>query len=496
MTELFNRSLLENTTGSLIAHAGWDARLALSDNETLLMRESVAVLNKVVADGRRVYGVTQGFGPLVRFTASESLQDQGLGLISHLANGQGEPLSPEVTRYMLWLRLSGMRQGHSAVCPEFWQKMAHLWNLGFTPVVPSDGSLSASGDLIPLAHAAQAFAGRGEAWAKSGTEWVRLPAKQVFDALGEEPCVWNAREALAFVNGTSASLAVACFNHKAISLIARSLAAMSGRMAFLLGSNPEAYSVGISAVRGQNGQIKVARWIRMELDPNATQNPNRILQEAYSLRCAPQVIGAVVDQLEAQEAILVREAQGITDNPVIYEDDVLHGGNFHAAPVVLCSDQQALCLHQLAFLAERQLALWLDPVYNGAKPPMLTPNPGPNSGLAGVQLAASSFVSKIRQLSYPASLTALPTNLGNQDHVPMALNGANTVAKLIEYGWWVIGSLALAINQWTYLEKIEVEQGTLWSALQNAIASLDRDRPLSEDVRIAASLVKEFGERM
>lgn len=478
----------------LIGAADWNKRLELSSKERQTMEQGVLTLAKAIEAGRNIYGVTQGYGPLVTFSANPSSVDQGLGLISHLATGQGEPLSREITRYMLWLRLTGMKQGHSGVSPDFWLKLANLWNSGFTPVVPGEGSLSASGDLIPLAHAAQAFAGVGEAWFRTpGTDnWSQIPAKQALEALGVAECSWNAREALAFVNGTSASLAVICFNHRSITLMAHCLATLSGRMAYLLGSNPEAYSPGLSQVRGQHGQIKAAKWIRKELGPQPRINSARILQEPYSLRCSPQVIGAVIDQLEAQALILAREVRGCTDNPVIYDGEVLHGGNFHAAPVALCSDQQALCLHQLAFLAERQLALWLDPKYNGNKYPMLTPNPGPSSGLAGVQLAATSFVAKIRQLAYPASLTPLPTNLGNQDHVPMALNGANTVNYLVEFGWLVIGSLTLAVNQWTHLEKLETKSNTIWETLQKTIPPLDKDRSLAGEVRLASRLLKDY----
>ncbi len=482
----------QSLLNQIISRTGWNAVLELSPLERQLMENSVEILNRKVASGARVYGVTQGFGPLVRYGANDSSQAQGLGLISHLATGQGEPIPPDVTRYMLWLRLSGMKQGHSAIAPDFWLKLAHLWNIGYTPVVPRDGSISASGDLVPLAHAAQGLAGNGEAW--SPTEdggWKRVPAMERLHELGVEPIVWSAREALGFVNGTSASLAVTSFNHYSLVVMARSLAALSGRMAYLLGANPEAYSPGISAVRNQQGQIQAAAWIMSELAPDRPQDLQRPLQEPYSLRCAPQVIGAVVEQLKLQETVLTQEALGCTDNPVVYDGDVLHGGNFHAIPVGLCSDLHALLAHQLAFLGERQLALILDPLYNSNQPPMLTPNPGPQSGFAGVQISATSFVAKIRQLSYPSSLTALPTNLNNQDHVPMALNGANTVAEIIRFGWLVIGSLALAINQWSHLNQIVPAEDSVWAELQARFAPLNVDRPLHGEVREAAEVMQK-----
>ncbi len=478
---------------ALITAASWEARLALSDQERRQMEESVHTLWHVLSEGRKVYGVTQGFGPLVVYNADDSSTAQGLGLISHLAVGQGAPLSPEVTRLMLWLRLSGMKQGYSAVPVQFWLRLAALWNQGFTPVVPCEGSVSASGDLVPLAHAAFAFAGIGEAWDGSAAAgWTRISAQQALCAIGTQGCTWSAREALAFVNGTSASLALVCHHHQAITRLARALAALTGRIACLLGVDPAPYASGIAEVRGHEGHRQAAEWIRAELMPGALATSGRPVQEPYSLRCAPQVIGAVLDHLSMQEGLLMREALGCTDNPITWQGNVLHGGNFHALPVALCSDQQALCAHQLAFLAERQLALLLDPHHNGGKPPLLTPHPGPASGLAGVQIAATSFLAKIRQLAYPATLTALPTNLGNQDHVPMALNGANTVADIVQLAWLILGSLALAVNQWTYLDHQTIEAGTLWADLSESFQPLYHDRALAAEVRQAA----QFLERM
>jgi len=476
---------------ALLRAASWEATLALSDNERTKMNESVRTLSQALSQGREVYGVTQGFGPLVGYNADYSPTAQGLGLISHLAVGQGAPLSPGVTRLMLWLRLSGMKHGYSAVPVEFWLKLATLWNRGFTPVVPCEGSVSASGDLVPLAHAALAFAGVGEAWDGSPPAgWTRVSAQRALAAMGVDGCSWSAREALAFVNGTSASLALVCHNHWAIMHLARALGALTGRIACLLGVDPMPYSPGVAEVRGHGGHIDAAKWIRSELMSGSPGKSGRPLQEPYSLRCAPQVIGAVLDQLRVQEGILMREALGCTDNPITWQGNVLHGGNFHALPVALCSDQQALGVHQLAFLAERQLALVLDPHYNGGKPPMLTPDPGPASGLAGVQIAATSFVAKIRQLAYPATLTALPTNLGNQDHVPMALNGANTVAEIIQLAWLVIGSLALAVTQWTYLDQRSIEGGTIWADLSTNFHPLHHDRALAAEVRQAAQTLE------
>ncbi|MBR8640373.1 aromatic amino acid lyase [Streptomyces tuirus] len=450
---------------------------------------------------RRVYGVTHGFGPLVDHPADPDPARQGLGLISHLATGQGEPLPPDVTRTMVRLRLRGMALGHSGVAPETWRRLADLLNAGFVPVVPSEGSLSASGDLVPLAHAALAFAGEdaggGQAWCRDAEGgWRREDASAVLAALGLPPAVWEARSALAFVNGSSACLARALHTHRELGALTRAAAAVTGRTAALLGASGEPYEDALQRVRNQPGQRTAAAWIRAEraasgAGADTAPGPGRPLQERYSLRCAPQVLGAVLDQLDLQGSVLVDEAEGCSDNPVLVDGTLLHGGNFHAAPVVFASETHASCAHQVAYLLERQLALVLDPAANGGLPPLLTPRPGAGSGFAGVQIAASSHLGRLRQLGHPASFTAVPTNLHNQDQVPLALNSANAVAEMTERAWWILGSLLLAVNQLAHLTAHRARQERpLWRELRAGFPPVDQDRPLAEEIVRAAELAR------
>ncbi len=476
--------------GVLLA-AGWDARLELGPQDEERMHASARTLASKLDRDEEVYGVTRGFGPLVEYGATGTSREQGAGLIAHLGSGQGRPVPPEVSRLVVWLRLSSMRRGHSAVSPDFWREIAEFWNRGFTPVIPREGSVSASGDLQPLAHAALAFAGQGEAWVREDGEWRMRPAEKVLADLGLRPVIWSAREALAFVNGTSVGLAQSIHNQTEVMRMARATAMLTGRNAFLLGASPEAFHDGVGLARGQAGQRTAARWVREMIPDGFERDTSRPLQEPYSLRCVPQVVGAVIDQLGASGEFLAREAGGCTDNPVCVDGEVLHGGNFHAMPVALASDQTGLCLQQIAYLADRQLALLCAPATNGRANPMLTPTPGNNSGLAGVQISATSFVSRIRQLVYPASLTALPTNNGNQDHVPMALNGANAVAEAVELGWLVIGSLAVGTAQYSALLKRPVPAEGVWQRLARACPPLAQDRPLAGEVRSALAVIAE-----
>jgi histidine ammonia-lyase len=470
----------------LLRTTAWDRTLHLDPMARDRMTASRRALTEI-ATRRPVYGLTQGFGPLVTHAAGPDSPTQAQGLLDHLTTGQGPALPPDVVRTMVGLRLRGMALGHSAVATGVWETLAEQWNRGFTPVVPQDGSLSASGDLVPLAHAAQAAAGHGRAWRQDRTgAWHQEPAHQALERLGLAPVHWDARSALAFVNGTSAALARALHNHAQLAALAAAVAVGTGRLAGLLGCSPEPYDDRLSAVRRQPGQRSAAALIReARRSCIPTEPAARRLQEPYSLRCAPQVVGAVLDQLTLQGTVLVAEGEGCTDNPVFVDDTVLHGGNFHAVPVSLASEQQMLCVHQLAFLVERQLALVLDPAHNGGLPPMLTPHPGPQSGFAGVQIAATSHLGAIRQRGYPASLTPVPTNLGNQDHVPLALNSANAVSEALERAWWITASLFLALTQLARLTG-RLDGHGLWGQLSEAWTPLDRDRPLADEVASTA----------
>ncbi|WP_436501665.1 aromatic amino acid lyase [Actinokineospora sp. HUAS TT18] len=475
---------------ALLAQSAWTSRIDATPAEYARMHASRAVLAAHEGD---VYGLTRGFGPLVGYAADPDRRRQGLGLVRHLAVGQGDALPPRITRTMVWLRLRGMAAGHSGVDPAAWRQLADQWNAGFTPVVPRDGSLSASGDLVPLAHAALAAGGDDSQLAWRGS--AKVPAAEALSLLGVPAVAWEARLALAFVNGSSACLAVAMHNHHELEAITRLAARTTGRLAALLGADPAPYSDALNQVRNQRGQLQAAAWIRSEIPPGHHRAPGRPLQERYSLRCAPQVLGAVLDQLRVQGEFLAREAEGCTDNPVIAGGQILHGGNFHAAPVGLVSDVHAVCAHQVALLMERQLALLVDPASNGGLPPLLTPNPGGDSGLAGVQIAASSHLSRIRQLGYPASMTPIPTNLENQDHTPMALNGATTVSEILTRLRWIAGSLLLATAQLTHLLGVTPPRNSLWAELGAAIPPLDRDRPLATAVVAAAELALPAEDR-
>jgi len=481
----------------IVRKAEWDGRLEpCTEEEITRMATATKTIDDTLESGKPIYGLTQGFGPLVLYGAESELE-QGSSLISHLGTGQGQLLSPDTSRLVMWLRLQNMRKGFSSVSPEFWQKLADLHNKGFTPAIPRDGTVSASGDLQPMAHAALTFTGHGEAWERDEQgRWGTRPATESLASLGSGTFDWPVREALAFVNGTGVSLAVSIENHQSAVRLVRAGALLAGRLATLLGANPEHYAVGHAVARNQNGQHIVAGWIRDELPEGHTWNDKRALQEPYSLRCVPQVLGAVLDQLTSAGDVLAREVDGCQDNPIAFDGDVLHGGNFHAMPVGLASDQMGLAVHMAAYLAERQIGLLLSPATNGDLPMMLTPRAGRGCGVAGVHISATSFVSRIRQLVYPASLTTLPTNGWNQDHVPMALNGANGVSDALEFGWLVMGSLALGVAQLAVMTGHEPETSGVWAELAELSPPLEADRPMAAEVRAARDLLSRHAAEL
>ncbi|MEU3722485.1 aromatic amino acid ammonia-lyase [Streptomyces sp. NPDC031705] len=480
---------------AIVEAASWTAKLGpLTDADVARMRESGAVVDRYLAEGKPVYGLTQGFGPLVTHSAKSEME-QGNSLISHLGTAQGRPVDPDASRLVFWLRLNSMRKGFSAVSPDFWERLADLWNAGFTPVIPRDGTVSASGDLQPLAHVALACSGHGEAWVRDARgAWSVRPAAEALAELGAQPLEWPVREALAFVNGTGVGLAVSILNQRSALRLVRAVASLTARLTVLLGGNAEHYDEGVGLARGQVGQLRAARWIRADLPGDHLRDERRPLQEPYSLRCAPQVLGAALDQLEAAGTFLLREANGVTDNPITFEGRVLHAGNFHAMPVGFASEQTGLAMHMAAYLAERQLALLVSPTTNGDLPIMLTPRAGRGAGLAGVQISATSFISRIRQLVTPASLTTLPTNGWNQDHVPMALNSANGVGEALELGWLAVGSLALGAAQLAVMTEREAQTAGVWAELAGISPALEADRPMAGEVRAAAVLLRDHAE--
>jgi tyrosine ammonia-lyase len=442
--------------------------------------------------GNPIYGLSTGFGPLVSFHSSPDADLQGSGLLNHLRTGQGEMLAPPVARAMLLARAWSMGQGHSGVSLEVLDALSGALAIAWAPAVPEWGSVGASGDLAPLAHAAAALCGEGEAFL--GEE--RLPAAVALERAGLRPLVLQGRDALALVNGTSltaaaASLAVASAR-RAISVTLE----LSALVVETIGAGGSFTTPALLALSGHPAGHRVAQRLEALLR-GSTGKKDRPLQEAYSLRCVPQLVGAVEETVDHAQQVITNDLNGVSDNPVFFPDEgrVIHGGNFFGQQVAFVSDALNLALTQLANLAERQLDLLLDPVRNGGLPLLLSAKPGAQSGLAGVNLTATAIVGSMRRYATPASIQSLPTNSHNQDVVPFGTQAALEALRQAERLSLVQASLALGLRQATYLgapRPTSLAGSQLLEQLSAWVLPVDPDRPLGADVR---RLVRELHAR-
>ncbi len=448
----------------------------------------------ILARGEPVYGINTGFGRLahVRIPAADIAALQRNIVLSHAA-GVGEPMQPATVRLMMALKLACLGRGASGVRPETLHMLEAMLAREVIPVVPCQGSVGASGDLAPLAHMTAAMLGVGEV----DLAGERMPADVALARAALSPMVFGAKEGLAMLNGTQFSTAQALSGVFAIervfhaALITGALATDAAR-----GSDTP-FDARIHALRGHRGQIEVAAALRTLMAGSAIRashlTGDERVQDPYCLRCQPQVMGAVLDLLRQAAATLVTEANGVSDNPVITADgEALSGGNFHAAPVGLAADILALAVCEIGSLAERRVAMLIDPAFSGL-PAFLTPRPGLNSGFMMAQVTAAALVSENKQRAHPASIDSIPTSANQEDHVSMAAHGARRLAAMAENAVNIAAiELIVAAQACDFhapltssaaLERVRV-------CLRERVAHLDDDRFLAPDIAAAADLVR------
>ena len=390
-----------------------------------------ASVDRIVAGGETVYGINTGFGLL----ASTRIPDDRLAelqtnlILSHSA-GLGDPLPRQVTRLMIILKLLGLGRGRSGVRREIIETLQSLLDQDAMPLIPSQGSVGASGDLAPLAHLIAALMGHGNIDVAGRV----MPAAAALEKLAMEPLQLGPKEGLALINGTQASTAIALdalFAGERV--FAAAIAAGALSVDGLKGS-VKPFDLRVSALRGQPGQIEVAialRGLLAESEIAASHADCGRVQDPYSFRCQPQVMGAALDLLVNAARTLTIEAGAVTDNPIVFpdEDSAISGGNFHAQPVAFAADMIALALCEVGSLAERRTAVLTDPKMSGL-PPFLTEDSGVNSGLMIPQVTAAALVSENKSLAYPASVDSIPTSAGQEDHVSMAPIAGRKAAQI------------------------------------------------------------------
>ena len=469
--------------------------VTLSDGTRAAVARCAEFVRTHGASGKAIYGLSTGFGPLVTHAASPDAETHGIGLLNHLRAGQGDVLAPHVARAMLLARAWTLGKGHSGVSAEVLDVLAAALGTRFAPAVPEWGSVGASGDLAPLAHAAGTLCGEGDAFL--GEE--RLPARVALERAGLRPLRLRGRDALALVNGTSLTTAAAALAVGAARASLGIALELTGLLVESLGASSEFTSPELLSLSGHASAHATARRLAALLD-GSTPRSGRPLQEVYTLRCVPQLVGAVEETLQHVERVVTSELNGVSDNPVFFPDtgQVIHGGNFFGQQVAFAADSLNLAVTQLGNLAERQLDLLMDSGRNGGLSLMLSARPGAQSGLAGVNLAATSIVASMRRFATPASIQSLPTNGHNQDIVPFGTQAALEALRQTERLQLVQASLALGLRQAAYLgapAPTSSAGAALLAFLCECSPPVDPDRPLDDDVRRLATQLPRWRTR-
>jgi histidine ammonia-lyase len=456
---------------------------------------AAALVARAAAGTDAVYGVNTGFGKLasVKIASRDTATLQRNLILSHCC-GVGEPLDTATTRLMMVLKLLSLGRGASGVRWEIIACIEDMLAHGVTPVIPGQGSVGASGDLAPLAHMAAVMIGEGEARLGSDT----LPGGEAMRRAGLTPVTLGPKEGLALINGTQFSTACALTGlfdarraaHGAIVTSALSTDAIMGSTAPLVAA--------IHSLRGHPGQIRVAALMRELMEGSVIRESHREgdtrVQDPYCIRCQPQVTGAAMDLLEFAARTLEIEANAVTDNPLVLVDEglIVSGGNFHAEPVAFAADQIAIAISEIGAIAQRRVALMVDPTLSFDLPPFLTPEPGLNSGLMIAEVTTAALMSENKHLANPCSTDSTPTSANQEDHVSMAAHAARRLRKMNQNL-----SVILGVEMICAAQGIEFRAPLVTSpALQNAMAriradipSLGQDRYMAPDIAAAASLI-------
>jgi histidine ammonia-lyase len=452
----------------------------------------------LAASGRVVYGLNTGCGPLCeRPVAPEDRARFQQNLVRSHATGLGAPHPTPVVRATMAARVFSLAQGRSAVRPLVVETLVAMLNAGVHPVIPETGSVGASGDLVELAHVARAVMGEGD------VEWrgARRPAAAVLAEAGIAPVAFEGREALALMNGTSCETAQAALLVVEAETLVVAAEAAAALVIEALGGSAEAFDARVHAARPHPGQAASAAHLRALLagsgrlrtaPPDASGGLLAPVQDAYTLRCVPQVLGAVRATVAHVRDVIDVELNAVTDNPTFFpeEDAVLHAGNFHGQPVALAIDHLKVALAEVALFSERRLARLLDPRTNGGLPPFLIRDrPGVRSGLMGLQYCASSTVAENAVLAHPATLGSVPTNANNQDVVGMGTVGVRQARRLLENARRVVAiELVAAAEAADLVGTAALGAGTraVHAAVRALVAPLREDRSLGEDVERVA----------
>lgn len=461
------------------------------------IRASAETVAAVVAEGRTVYGITTGFGSLARQTISaDQVAELQSRLVRSHSTGVGAALDDRVVRLILLTKINALARGHSGIRAEVIDRLILHLNEELYPVIPAKGSVGASGDLAPLAHLSGVLLGEGQI-RQGGPQGGQIrPAAAVMAERGLAPIELAAKEGLALLNGTQVSTALALHGlFQAERIFAAALAAGALSVDAALGSDTP-FDPRIHSLRGHDGQIDVAAGLRDLLADSEIRQSHLDcdrVQDPYSLRCQPQVMGAALDVMRSTARCLVTEANAVSDNPLVFPDsgEVLSGGNFHAEPVAFAADMLAMAMAEIGALSERRTALLVDATMS-TLPAFLVAEPGLNSGFMIAHVTAAALASENKMLSHPASVDSLPTSANQEDHVSMAAHGARRLSDIAQNVGHIVAIELMAAAQGIDLRrplKTSPKLTRAMEAVRARAAFLEDDRLLAPDIEALADLV-------
>ena len=472
--------------------------VALADAARKKVAAAREVVEKLLRENRVAYAVNTGVGRLsdVHIEPAQNRQLQ-LNLIRSHSAGVGEPLSPEETRAMMLLRANSLAKGCSGVRPEVVDLLCAMLNREVHPVVPSQGSVGASGDLAPLAHLALAMIGEGQVWAGNG----RAGSADALRQAGIQPLVPEAKEAISLINGTQAMLAIGSLALLAAETLAETADVLGAMTLDALRGTDVAFDERIHAARPHPGQTRVAANLRRLIAGSQIRESHKDcarVQDAYSLRCIPQVHGAVRDTLEFCRRTFEIEMNSAVDNPLVFatghgEGDIISGGNFHGEPLAFALDFMAVALSALAGISERRIERLVNPALNEGLPPFLAADAGINSGFMMPQVTAAALASENKVLAHPASVDSITTSGNKEDYVSMGMGAAIKLKKVVANTTYVLAIEACAAAQaLDFLAPLKTSEPLqqAYAAVRQTSPKIEQDRVFAEDFVRVAELIR------
>lgn len=470
------------------------APVCLTEASLAAVKKCRDYVDKVIAEGQIVYGLTTGFGKFSTVTiAKENIAELQLNLIRSHAVNVGEPYSTAETRGIMLLRINVLAKGFSGIRPETLLTLIEMLNKGVHPIIPKRGSVGASGDLSPLSHLALVLLGEGEAEYQGSV----MSGAEAMELAGIKPVVLEAKEGLALNNGTQVMAAIGAFTVLELTRLCQSADIIAAMSIDALKGTPKAFDPLVHALRPHPGQITSAENIRSLLQNSVLRESHRNcgnIQDAYSLRCTPQVHGAVRDALDYARRVIEIELNSATDNPLIFADEerVISGGNFHGEPLAIALDTLAIAASELASISERRMEQMLNPALNRGLNAFLAHRPGIDSGYMIAQLTAASVVSENKVLAHPASVDSIPTSANQEDHVSMGSVSAIKLIQVMQNVHTVLGIelmiAASALDQRELQSSPALEE--VKSTLRKKVPVLEKDRILYPDINASIDLLK------